>query len=139
MMQLGACFAGMAIETSMLGAAHATANPLTAHHGITHGQAVGMMLPAVIRMNGQQHARWYWELLREISPTISHDEAPEHLAEMVTHWLREAGLATSLHELSIPDSGIDVFVQDALKQWTGTFNPIPLNADRTRGLYQAVA
>jgi alcohol dehydrogenase len=26
-MQLGACFAGMAIETSMLGAAHATANP----------------------------------------------------------------------------------------------------------------
>lgn len=139
MMQLGACFAGMAIETSMLGAAHATANPLTAHHDITHGQAVGMMLPAVIRMNGQLHAKWYSELLREINPTIAHDQAPEHLAEMVTQWLREAGLATSLHELSIPESGIDVFVQDALKQWTGTFNPIPLDADRTRGLYQSVA
>src|SRR5262245_61293997 len=35
-MQLGACFAGLAIENSMLGAAHALANPLTAKYGIAH-------------------------------------------------------------------------------------------------------
>jgi len=52
-MQLGAAFAGMAIESSMLGAAHAAANPLTAHYGIIHGQAVGMMLPHVVRFNGR--------------------------------------------------------------------------------------
>ncbi len=50
-MQLGACFAGLAIENSMLGAAHGLANPLTAHYGIPHGQAVGLMLPHVIRFN----------------------------------------------------------------------------------------
>ena len=33
-MQLGACFAGLAIENSMLGATHALANPLTADYGI---------------------------------------------------------------------------------------------------------
>ena len=33
-MQLGACLAGLAIENSMLGAAHALANPLTAYFGI---------------------------------------------------------------------------------------------------------
>src|SRR5207249_10078818 len=38
-MQLGAYLAGSAIETSMLGAAHALANPLTAHYGMTHGIA----------------------------------------------------------------------------------------------------
>ncbi len=138
-MQLGACFAGMAIETSMLGAAHATANPLTAHHDITHGQAVGMMLPAVIRMNGTEHSDWYAELLREVVPDVPAEEAPERLASMVTQWLREAGLATSLDELSIPTSGIDVFVEDAMKQWTGTFNPVPLDPDRTRQLYRSVA
>lgn len=138
-MQLGACMAGMAIETSMLGAAHATANPLTAHYDITHGQAVGLMLPAVIRMNGSIHAEWYAELMREVDPTVSVLDAPDRLAEMVVNWLREAGLATSLDELSIPSSGIDTFVEDALKQWTGTFNPIPLDEDRTRGLYRAVA
>ncbi len=115
LMQLGACFAGMAIETSMLGAAHATANPLTARYDVTHGQAVGLMLPAVIRMNGSIHADWYAELLREIEPTVPTADAPERLATMVTGWLREAGLATSFHELSIPASGIDTFVEDALE------------------------
>ena len=134
-MQVGACLAGMAIETSMLGAAHATANPLTARHDITHGQAVGMMLPAVIRMNGSVHAEWYAELMREVEPAISVEQAPDRLAEMVIGWLREAKLKTSLEELSIPAEGIDNFVQDALKQWTGTFNPVPLDAERTRGLY----
>lgn len=137
-MQVGACLAGMAIETSMLGAAHATANPLTAHHDVTHGQAVGLMLPAVIRMNGAVHADWYAELMREVDPHVSTGDAPERLAQMVISWLREADLATSLDELSIPASRIDTFVEDALKQWTGTFNPIPLDADRTRGLYRSV-
>jgi alcohol dehydrogenase len=128
----------MAIETSMLGAAHATANPLTARYDITHGQAVGLMLPAVIRMNGAEHADWYAELLREVDPTVPVVEAPDRLAAMVTSWLREAGLATSFDELSIPTSGIDIFVEDALRQWTGTFNPIPLDAARTRQLYGSV-
>src|SRR5215470_13270123 len=50
-MQLGASFAGLAIENSMLGAAHSLANPLTAEFNIAHGQAVGLMLPHVIRRN----------------------------------------------------------------------------------------
>ncbi|OYP33843.1 iron-containing alcohol dehydrogenase [Rhodopirellula sp. MGV] len=138
-MQLGACFAGMAIETSMLGAAHATANPLTARHDITHGQAVGLMLPAVIRLNGQQHADWYAELMREIEPTTSVDEAPEKLAQLVTRWLEEANLATSLNALQIPASGIEAFVEEALQQWTGNFNPVPLDRHNAEQLYRSVA
>src|SRR5688572_30419634 len=53
-MQLGAAFAGTAIELSMLGAAHSAANPLTAHYNIVHGQAVGLMLPGVIRFNARE-------------------------------------------------------------------------------------
>src|SRR5215475_10396506 len=55
-MLLGAALAGLAIENSMLGAAHAAANPLTAHCGIVHGQAVGLMLPAVLRFNAEDPA-----------------------------------------------------------------------------------
>ena len=137
-MQLGACFAGMSIETSMLGAAHATANPLTARHDIAHGQAVGLMLPAVIRFNGTQHAAWYAELLREIDESVAIHEAPNRLAEIVEGWLREAGLATTFDDLAVPTIEIETLVQDALQQWTGTFNPIPLDADRTRALYRSV-
>jgi alcohol dehydrogenase len=97
------------------------------------------MLPAVIRMNGSLHADWYAELLREVEPTVATAEAPEKLATMVTGWLRQAGLATTFNELAIPASGIEMIVEDALKQWTGTFNPVPLDAARTRGLYRSVA
>ncbi len=138
-MQVGSHFAGMAIETSMLGAAHATANPLTARHGITHGQAVGLMLPAVIRLNGTAHADWYAELMREIEPSIDSEHASERLAQFVTQSLEEAGLATSFSQLGLPTKEIDQLVEEALRQWTGTFNPIPLDAEKTRALYHAVA
>ena len=52
--------------------------------------------------------------MREVDPTVSEDEAPERLAEMVVKWLREADLKVSLDELSIPTEGIDTFVEDAL-------------------------
>ena len=50
-MQLGAHFAGMAIEQSMLGAAHACANPLTARYNLSHGLALAILLPHVVRWN----------------------------------------------------------------------------------------
>jgi len=138
-MQLGASFAGMAIETSMLGAAHATANPLTARYDVPHGQAVGMMLPAVIRLNGRSHATSYAELLREMGQEVAVEEAPTVLATIVGEWLAQAGMKNSLEGLSISTGEIDLFAQDAMNQWTGTFNPIPLDLDIVRGLYRSVA
>ena len=43
-MLLGAAYAGIAIENSMLGGAHSCANPLTAKFHVVHGEAVGVML-----------------------------------------------------------------------------------------------
>jgi len=53
MMLLGAACSGIAIENSMLGVAHSCANPLTAKFNVVHGEAVGVMLPHVIRFNSQ--------------------------------------------------------------------------------------
>lgn len=138
-MQLGACFAGLAIETSMLGAAHATANPLTARHDITHGQAVGLMLPAVIRMNGIQHPRWYADLLSELEVVNDIQAAPERLAQVIESFLDTAGLARSFEQLRIPSEQIPDFTEEALLQWTGTFNPVPLDRERVRSLYREVS
>ncbi len=62
-MQLGAFYAGTAIELSMLGAAHACANPVTARYGTTHGDAIAILLPHVVRWNGPMAASLYAELL----------------------------------------------------------------------------
>lgn len=139
-MQLGACFAGMAIENSMLGAAHALANPLTAQFGIVHGQAIGLMLPHVIRFNGEQFAAWYQELIRASShePGIPDlGESVACLADFVTSLVSKAGLATKLSEKNVDPTKLPQLAQDAAKQWTGTFNPREVGEAELLSLYES--
>ncbi|WP_153556530.1 iron-containing alcohol dehydrogenase [Roseimaritima sediminicola] len=136
-MQLGACLAGLAIETSMLGAAHAVANPLTARFDITHGQAVGVMLPHVVRFNGSRHAQWYAQLMSDHDPSVPAEEAPDRLAKLLTHFLSLAGLEDSLAKLAVTADAIDQLSADAAGQWTGTFNPIVLDEGNIAELYRA--
>jgi alcohol dehydrogenase len=156
-MQLGAAFAGMAIEASMLGAAHALANPLTAFLDVPHGQAVGMMMPHVIRFNAsivQERYGQLVDLLDDVSPS---DRRPssEILADRFTSWLRLSSMAITLEELegwrakfgngelaggSSPcgqEDLLESMAQMAAKQWTGAFNPRPAKADDFLAIYKA--
>ena len=129
-MQLGAAFAGTAIENSMLGAAHAAANPLTARYGITHGKAVGVMLPSVVRFNANDAA--VAEEYRLLFP-----EGVEALATRLEEFLRIAGLPSSLSELGVKESDDDSLAEEAEQQWTGTFNPVPVKREDFVALYKA--
>jgi len=138
-MQLGACFAGLAIENSMLGATHALANPLTAHYGIIHGQAIGAMLPHVIRFNGQEFAEWYVDLLEVTAHSNGcppPEGGPEALAAYVAELVQHAGLPGRLSEMGVEPSKLPALAADAAQQWTGTFNPRPVDADALRVIYQ---
>ena len=106
-MQLGACSAGLAIENSMLGAAHALANPLTAQYGIAHGEAIGLMLPHVIRHNGQQVEAWYRGVVEVRSrchgfPGKTSECEPKRWPSFVSHFSAAAGLAGTLKECDVP-------------------------------------
>lgn len=143
-MQLGACFAGMAIEASMLGAAHALANPLTAYLGTPHGQAVGLMMPHVIRFNAPVVGDRYARLVRSCSMAANlHSDASTILSELVTNWLTLAGLSTNLSTLSgwpaHPESAsfIEKLAEMASKQWTASFNPCSLSKTDFMELYMA--
>jgi alcohol dehydrogenase len=158
-MQLGAAFAGMAIEASMLGAAHALANPLTAYLNVPHGQAVGMMMPHVIRFNASCVESRYRELvhlLPELAPS-DHCIASEILADRFTRWLQIASMSTGLEQLATwpapsgiasgssagePSDGaaedlLESMAQMAAKQWTGAFNPRPAQAEDFLAIYRA--
>jgi alcohol dehydrogenase len=139
-MQLGACFAGIAIENSMLGAAHALANPLTSRFGIVHGQAVAVMLPHVIRYNAEAASEWYREIL---SLTEHLDGCPSPtaeaagLADFVSQMISQASLKSRLGELDVDKSQLPELAQQAAQQWTGTFNPRRVNAEDLQELYRA--
>ncbi|MEX2174135.1 MAG: iron-containing alcohol dehydrogenase [Pirellulaceae bacterium] len=139
-MLLGASFAGMAIENSMLGAAHALANPLTTMFDVAHGQAVGVMLPHVVRFNARAVESQYLELLREADN--GHSSLPglaggiEGLADFVTKLLVLAGLATTLRPLGVDPLKLPQLASQAAKQWTASFNPQPAHEEDLLALYQ---
>jgi alcohol dehydrogenase len=139
-MLLGAAFAGTAIENSMLGAAHAAANPLTAHYGIVHGQAVGLMLPHVVRFNGGELGceEAYAELLAALRHGVDADKSSaEQLAVLLERLLREAGLNARLRDLGLPESAPAALALEASQQWTATFNPRSADSKDFQRLYQA--
>jgi alcohol dehydrogenase len=137
-MQLGAHFAGIAIESSMLGACHACANPLTAHYGITHGVAVGVMLPHVVRFNGPTVHGLYRDLAHEAGMMNGDLQAAgEVLAQRLSQLLRAASLPQSLRELGVSPGILSVLAEEAAEQWTAQFNPRPAAQADLLNLYEA--
>jgi alcohol dehydrogenase len=138
-MQLGACFAGLAIETSMLGATHALANPLTARYKIPHGQAIALMLPHVLRFNAEEVGRWYRELLESTPQNGKPRRATiaEDLAESVAALVTKAGLANRLADCGVDRERLPELATAATREWTGGFNPRTVTETDLLELYRA--
>jgi alcohol dehydrogenase len=134
-MQLGACCAGIAIENSMLGATHACANPLTTNYGTTHGEALAMLLPTVVRWNGTTSAERYAELMN-----VSGGETGGHpvtaLANRLEQMAESGGLRTRLSGNGIAFEDLPMLAADAADQWTGRFNPRLFDYEGALEVYQ---
>jgi alcohol dehydrogenase len=134
-MLLGAHEAGVAIEQSMLGATHACANPLTSRYGTTHAVAISVMLPRVVRWNAEVVEERYAELLRVSGKDVT-GSAGNQLALRLEELARAGGLPGSLESLNIPRADLAILAENATKEWTGTFNPRPLDASAALALYE---
>lgn len=130
-MLFGAYLAGLAIENSMLGAAHACANPLTTRYGITHGVAVALMLPHVIRFNNTIAEKSYNELY-----------ADGHLADRIEVLMKVGGLPNTLQNCTVQRpirlTDITTLAKDAATQWTAQFNPRSVHPYDFMRLYEEV-
>jgi alcohol dehydrogenase len=136
-MQLGAHLAGLAIENSMLGACHACANPLTAHYGLTHGVAIGVLLPHVIRFNAPAAGGLYGDLAHEVGLANGDlSAAAEVLARRVGDLLRAAGLPAKLSACGVSPGIFPVLAEEAAQQWTGRYNPRPVSEADLLYLYE---
>jgi alcohol dehydrogenase len=130
-MLLGAALAGLAIENSMLGAAHASANPLTARHGIVHGHAVSLMLPAVMRLNATTPAAA--ALYAHFATLLP---SPASNADDLISWLEQIISSSALPPVDARPFDVTALADDATRQWTGKFNPVPLQLADFTALYR---
>jgi alcohol dehydrogenase len=123
-MLLGAHFAGMAIDNSMLGATHACANPLTANYRTDHGVAIAMLLPTVVRWNGSAVGDRYRSLYQP------------GLAERLMDLAASAGMPAGLAAAGIPEAALPRLAEEAAVQWTGKFNPRPFDREGALEVYR---
>lgn len=136
-MQLGSHFAGMAIEQSMLGAAHACANPLTARYDMAHGLALAILLPHVVRWNARVALDRYQALLGSPRRQSRDEDAAETLARRLEDLAGAGGLALTLSESGVAAADLPDLATQAARQWTGTFNPRPFDAVGALEIYKA--
>src|SRR5688572_9817873 len=116
--------AGLAIEQSMLGATHACANPLIRKYETTHGLAIGVMLPHIVRWNAGHVSHRYRDLLH-LSGLDAGDLPAERLATRLEALVQAGGLPTTLRDVGMVKADLPALAADAATQWTGTFNPRP--------------
>ena len=122
-MQWGAFLAGWAIEHSMLGAAHACANPLSQTYGTVHAHALAAVLPHVLRFNAALMAERYAEL-------------DPHFAARLEQLREVSGLPRSLRELGVREQDLPALAALAARQWTGHHNPRPFDAEAALEIYR---
>jgi alcohol dehydrogenase len=136
-MQLGAHFAGMAIEQSMLGAAHACANPLTARFDLTHGAALAIVLPHVVRWNAAAAIEGYTALLGAPRRRTRDVDAADTLARRIEDFGRAGGMPATLGDAGVTEDALPELASLAAQQWTGTFNPRSFDAAGALEIYRA--
>lgn len=135
-MQLGAYYAGVAIENSMLGATHACANPLTAHYGTEHGAAIALMLPSVVRWNAPVVEDRYRELLSICRMGSPNGGGSSALANRLDELIRAGDLAGKLRDAGINQTDLPMLASEAAKQWTGSFNPRQVDVAGALEIYE---
>ena len=133
MMLLGAALAGTAIENSMLGAAHAAANPLTARFGVAHGQAVGVMLPGVIAYNAVDSTA---RAIYLEHAAVAGIHSIEELIERVGALLAKAKMTESITRDNFKNGVLPELAAIAAQQWTASFNPRTIAAPEFERLYE---
>jgi alcohol dehydrogenase len=132
-MLLGAAYAGMAIENSMLGCAHSAANPLTAHFGVIHGQAVGRLITSVMRRNvREEFAINEYDALAGLIGYSSFEPLIGRIEEI----LGLAGLDAPLGKLGVTEESIGKMAKEASAQWTASFNPVRYETSDFEAIYR---
>ena len=131
-MLAGSHFAGIAIEQSMLGAAHACANPLTARFGLAHGLALSILLPTVVRWNASAVGDRYAALIGVTNGA----GGAEKLAVLLERFAHGGGLGGRLRDHGVTGDALPELAALAAEQWTGTFNPRPVDAAAAEEMYR---
>lgn len=136
-MAYAALEAGMAFTNAILGATHALSHPVGGLCDAPHGAINSVLLPHVIRFNGEFDPIPYVELAAAVGiPTSSSDVVTvERFADRVAALERRVGLPTALREFGVTAADIAALTRHALADACMRTNPRQPSAAEVAAIY----
>lgn len=119
-MLLGAMLAGQAFANAPVAAVHALAYPLGGNYHIPHGLSNSLVLPHVLRFNAAHAGDLYAELAPIILPGVELPQdliaITELLADYFLTLAHDLGLPTTLQQMNIAKSDLNLLAEEAILQ-----------------------
>src|SRR5687767_218926 len=138
-MLVAAAMGGVAFQKD-LGATHSLAHPLSALCGMHHGTANAICLPHVMEFNSERKPGLY----RRIGITCGLDilkDTPEAADRKTIDYIKkfttDLGLTGGLRAYGVKETSLDALAAQAFADSCHVTNPVPVNQDDLRALYQA--
>jgi alcohol dehydrogenase len=126
-MLLASTMAGIAMNSTRLGLAHAFAMPLGSFDlRIPHGLAIGVTLPYVMRFNAPARPERYAALAEALGEPVAGlplREAAARAAEAVAALARDIGIPERLSRLGMREEHIEAVAREAIKSGNVAVNP----------------
>ena len=105
----------------------------------THGVALGIVLPHVVRWNAQTSADLYRELISNsdnLKETTTTMDSGRQLADRLVNIGNACGFPTRLRDTGVLENDLEALARAAAEQWTGTFNPRPFSTSEALEVYE---
>ena len=138
-MLVAAAMGGVAFQKD-LGATHSLAHPLSALCSMHHGTANAICLPHVMDFNSQKKPGLYRRVgiacgLDVMKSTA--EEADQKTIQFIKKFNADLGLTGGLRAHGAKDSMLDALAAQAFADSCHVTNPVPVNQDDLKALYQA--
>ena len=138
-MLMGSMLAGMAFTNAPVAAVHALAYPLGGHFHVPHGLSNALVLPHVLAFNMPAAEDLYAELAPIIFPDLaskSHAEKIDGMLKGIARLSADLGLETTLREVGVKESDLEMLAADAMKQTRLLVNnPREVSYEDALGIY----
>jgi phosphonate metabolism-associated iron-containing alcohol dehydrogenase len=132
-MMLGSLEAGLAFSNTRTAACHSISYPMTLRFGVTHGQAVGITLPPILKLNDSAMPERTARFCSALDAKNIDDAVTKVLSMM-----KKSGLKTRLSELGIKESDIDVIVKEGFTPDRMFNNPYVFTHDTLRTMLHEI-
>jgi 4-hydroxybutyrate dehydrogenase len=138
-MLVAAAMGGVAFQKD-LGATHSLAHPLSTLAHMHHGTANAVCLPHVMHFNAQRKPGIYRRI--GVACGLEVANVPNEVAdfrtiEFVKKFIHDLGIKPSLRHYGVKEAQIDPLADQAFEDSCHLTNPVPVNRDELKSLYQA--